>query len=520
MRRLVLVILIVAAVVAAASKARQRKGEFIAHQVEQMASSDTRAADEARMELQRCGPSAVRPVIRLLDHHDAEVRARAVRCLANIGHAAAAGPLFEHARAGDWFAADALAVLKHPRAREALAWAPALEGTRELRDLLGRLPAGGNTLAVEPDEPRTGSPRRPSWGATNRYPPGFDDSIAWRFQLAQSRLDEALRLYPLRVALLGKARLHELCGDHEAAASVYKEVLSDHPRDAEAREGLERAERLMGLARQMEALLPPAYRVRRIFEHESWRTPEGTYCVALISYPHSDLSLATWWPKLVVFRSAGSDMAKVSAVAPVGWRGYPPSVRVGLASAKREPSPLIVVVTGMADWYYGASRMLRLYRLSGGRLEQLRSVDSYRRPTVSDMDGDGRIEVVVWTMARSEQSGYSSPPWPVVCRVEGDRLVDCGHDCTRPFACAAPVLRDWAMSQNDAKCWESAGEAYEICGKRADAVAAYSRAETGYLRAARACESGRRKRPDLARAYRQMADRVRARRDRIKLGPA
>ena len=519
MRRVILVILIVAAVVAAASRVRRRKEDFIAHHVEQMASRDPGAADKARIELQRCGPSAVRPVIRLLDHQDAEVRARAARCLANIGHAAAAGPLFEHARGGDWFAADALAVLKHPRAKEALAWAPALEGDRLLRDLLGRLPAGGNALAVEPDAPRTGPPPRPSWDALYRYPPGLQDQVVPRFQLARSRLEEALSLYPLRIALLGRARLHELCGDHQAAASAYKEVLAEHPRDAEAREGLERAERLMGLARQMEALLPPAYRVRCIFEHESWRTPEGTYRVALISYPSGELSFETWWPKLVVFRSVDGNMAKISTVAPVGWGRYPPPVWVGLASARREPGPLVVVVASLNQWYWRGSGTLRLYRLSGGRLGDFRSVASKRCPTVSDIDGDGRIEVVVWTMARSQQQWYGAPPWPVVYRIQGDRLVDCGHECTRPFACVAPMLSQYAMSQNDAKCWEAAGEAYEIAGKRADAVAAYSRAETQYLRAARACESGRRKRPDLARAYRGMAERARARRDRIKLGP-
>jgi hypothetical protein len=96
----------------------------------------------------------------------------------------------------------------------------------------------------------------------------------------------------------------------------------------------------------------------------------------------------------------------------------------------------------------------------------------------------------------------------VVYRLEGNRLVDHTLEYPDVFARAAPGLRDYARENEDAKCWESAGEAYEIAGDRTQAANAYEHAERGYLKALREHPGNK--------AFREMADHVRARRERLQ----
>jgi len=93
-----------------------RKHVFIAGQVELLQSEDPGAAKAARNSLQRIGRSAVRPVCALLAHEDEQVRARAALALANIGHAAACGPLMQAAKRGDFAARIALTTRYRERA--------------------------------------------------------------------------------------------------------------------------------------------------------------------------------------------------------------------------------------------------------------------------------------------------------------------------------------------------------------------------------------------------------------------
>lgn len=483
MRRIIVAILVLAAAAGAAQHLRRRKRDFIAKQVELMSSSDRRTAGEARRTLQRCGPSAVRPVIALLDDPDPAVRARAAQCLANIGHAAAAGPLFEHAKAGDYPAARALVALKHPRAKEALAWPPAITGNCKLRETLHRLPAGGDRLPMELEEPCIPGRRpRHRWDEAAYTGLLGWDNLAGLFYEANHGLSQALQLHPLPTAILGMAKLHELCGDYEAAYGLYKELLSDDPHHPDGREGLARTERLLKMARQMEALLPPAYRVRQVLGHDAWKAPGETYRVALISYPHRELSFMTHWPKLVVYRFRGGEVVKVSSLPPVGWSRYSTqAIWVGLAYAKNEPAPLLVVVTGLGRWSYRSPKTLQLYRLRNGNLVRLARMSSTLRPTVCDLDGDGRVEILLWTWAPTIRAPWSVPPWPAVYRVQGDRLADCTGEHPRIFALAAPILRDLADEWDDCKCWEAAGRAFENCGELKKAIEAYEAAERGYL---------------------------------------
>jgi hypothetical protein len=96
----------------------------------------------------------------------------------------------------------------------------------------------------------------------------------------------------------------------------------------------------------------------------------------------------------------------------------------------------------------------------------------------------------------------------VVYRLEGNRLVEHTLEYPDVFARTAPGLRDYARDNEDAKCWESAGEAYEIAGNKTEAANAYENAERGYLQMLR--EHPARK------GFRQMADHVRARRERLQ----
>jgi hypothetical protein len=391
MRHIVIIILAAATVVGLARHVRQRKEEYIAREVRRMASSNHKVADEARSRLQRCGVSAVRPVAALLDDPSPAVRERAARCLANIGHAAAARSLFQHARAGEEPAAQAFAALKHPRTREALAWPKAVKGAQLLEELQHRLPAGGDKLAPEPGRHEAGDC-------------SGSDMVGWYAYQSAESVRAALRYHPLTDALTTMARLHELCGDYDEARALYAELLTDQPRSADARDGKQRTERLLGLAKQMQASLPLAYRVRRIFEHDAWKTPTGTYRVALISYPHGSLFFSTMWPKLVAYRFADGKATKLDSVAPMGWGRQSSPVWVGLASASREPQPLIVVATGLFS-YGDQDTRLQLYRLSEGQLERVGYNSSYRRPTVSDLDHDGRLDIVTWSPARADEWG-------------------------------------------------------------------------------------------------------------------
>lgn len=123
MRRVLPYLALVALAVGLVFVLRHRKRQFVAAHVELLQCEDAEEAKEARKRLQRIGRSAAPPVCAVLEHEDPEVRARAALTLANIGHAAACGPLMEAAKRGYFAAADALAFMKHPQAKKAPAWA-------------------------------------------------------------------------------------------------------------------------------------------------------------------------------------------------------------------------------------------------------------------------------------------------------------------------------------------------------------------------------------------------------------
>lgn len=504
MRRIVGVALLIVLAVVLLLVLRQRKRAFIAAQVELLQSDDPQEATAARKRLQRIGRSAVCPVCALLEHEDEEVRARAALTLANIGHAAACGPLTEAAKRGELPAADALAVMKHPEAREARAWAFCRLGDEAVDELRRRLPIGGGpptapcALRSPPRRPFQPVPRKQSawpgrgWSlfslATFARAGEQEASVAVVFQQpsVQGWYDRSLEVHPLPQAFIGLGRLQELRGDYARAAESYAAASELASGNETAREGRRRTERLAALAREMAALLQSGHRIDRILSHPSWSEGDTTHYVASTRGSYGPLRLVKGSGGIDLFRERRGRLEHLGVVPAFPtrqrrWAGMAAYVGV-VALDKGERAVLAVVVETQPipdryDYHLG------LHALRDGRLVKTLELASVGLPSVTDLDDDGDAELITWRWAvHYPISMARSVLWPIVRARVGDRYEVRTEQFPSLFEPVARELRlfELGYAPGDPKVSERLGRAYEILGETAEAIAAYERAERKY----------------------------------------
>lgn len=498
MRRVLVLMPVVGIAIVLGLGLQYRKQVFIAARVDLLSADDDGQAGAARQRLQRVGRSAVRPVCALLEHDDPEVRGRAALTLANIGHAAACGPLMEAAKRGDFPAADALAFMKHPRAREARAWAYWQLGDKafeesEIRSPVGRrLPTApcvywsaplwfGWQICVSGEWHTTILPvPAPDWRYVTRQ--------AW---LANSCYMQALEGSPLTGALIGRARVETQLGRYATAAELYARALDLSPASDVARKGKAEAEQLARLGAKMEALLPSAYRVHRILTHNTWRQDEATQRLAVITFPCWPWDFLSTAPKLVVFAERGGKLERAggaSTYSPREYTGRPAwdlETYVGLCVWEAgEPAGVMVVRSiehpggSMEDFQTRVSEMT-LYRLESGTLVEMLRLPSAAIPWVGDVDGDGDAEVVTWRDSRVEVWPTGPPlAWPAVHTLVSGRYEERTERFPALFAHFVPGLTrqdsHGLLGPGGLVCL---GRAYEILGERELALRTYERAE-------------------------------------------
>ena len=511
MRRIVGVVLLIALAVALLLVLRERKRAFVAEQVRLLQSSDSQEATEARKRLQRVGRSAVRPVCALLEHKHEDVRARAALALANIGHAAACGPLMEAAKRGDFPAADALDFMNHPRANEARAWVWCRLGDKSLDELKLRLPIGGRA----PTEPwaswgvRVGGPRRPfepmrrietlwpSWGwGWQPFPeftvvlqamPGEVVTTPRRQSTAAGCYARSLEAYPLPDAFMGQGRLEELVGDYPGAAESYAGALKLASESATAQRAEARAKRLAALARQMQALLPSDRPVQGISSHASWSEGDATYYVAVTVHSLNYAALRGIPASIALFQQRGAalrnlDAVRACAVAPgAKWRV---SAYADLVALHQGKAAALAVIADTAPTAPSPDYRLTLYGVADGALIKTLELQSAGLPCVTDLDDDGDAELITWRWALYyPQYRDASVLWPIVrTRVNG-RYEERTEQFPALFGPVAQALRqcEGVYAPKDPKVSEYLGRAYEILGETAEAIAAYERAERKYV---------------------------------------
>jgi len=344
---------------------RHRKRQFVAAQIELLQSNDTEQASQARKTLQRLGRSAVRPVCALLEHKDADVRAPAALTLANIGEPAACGLLMEAAKRGDFPAADALEFMKHPRAKEARAWAHCRLADMVFEEFQLRLPVSGRL----PTSPRVVWRDPMPWKPVVRetlYPIADEyeevDRPYWgdvqsEIKYADVYYTRAIQRCAIPDALIGQARIRALCGSYSEAAELSARALQQAPTDAAVRNIAAETERLATLRRAMQALLPDAYRIERTLTHPSWRQGDATYYVATATFAPARPSFLGVAAKLIPFREQHGELHPLPGVSPPTEEEL---LRSGLVSATytdlcvMEPgrAASVVVVRAATELYY------------------------------------------------------------------------------------------------------------------------------------------------------------------------
>ncbi len=535
MRRVVMYLAVLALAVALVFVLRARKRAFVAAQVEWLQSDNVQEAEEARKRLQRVGRSAVRPVCAVLEHDDEEVRARAALTLANIGHPAAAEPLLEAAKRGDFPAADALEVMKHPRAAEARAWAYSLLAMAALAELKSCLPVGGR--------PPT-APRR-SWSLPRQpFQPSTEEAVLWpdstqrfyehlgsllHFPTAPVRRQERpLEHFPFTEALLAAAEARELSGQYAAAAELYAEALALDAENDGARERKAEAERLVALAGRMEDLLPDAYRIDRILSHPTWREGEATYYVGAATWG----AVTRIWsvaPKLAVFRSEARDLRLTSTVptfatSEIGSRWNPPTACLGVVGpADGLPAKLVALRSAIVKrtprsrpapkpqpTYGEIAYDAILYRLEKGVLLKDLQLPSAAMPWVGDLDEDGDAEIVTWHHISRERWPVDRLPWPIVHTLVNGQYEVRSEKFPSLFEPVADVLAERErQDQLEPKFAKYLGRAYGMLGKPELAAAAYQRAADKHEEMAR--RLGAKGLADQARLHREAAAEVRER---------
>jgi len=511
MRRVVVFLALVALAVALLLVLRERGRAFIAAQVELLQSDDREEAEEARKRLQRVGRSAVRPVCALLEHEDQQVRARAALTLANIGHAAACGPLMEASKRGDFPAAHALEFMEHPRTEEAFAWVNCRQGDWAVAELQRRCPVGCRMPTAPWVWFRDGGRLfGPTWKWRIHWPCQVGESReggevnedAWRWMpYACSEADCSYSLsvlaQPLPEAWIGRARLRELCGDYAEAAEFYGRALELAPKSAVAQIGRKRAQGLVSLAGRMERLLPSGYQVGRILSHPTWRRGGATHYLGVISWLHESRSVLSMAPKLAVFVQQGERLTRTHTTAtfdaqelPHVWSRWDgPNTYVGMVVHKdgRPAEPVVIRAyrpRGMLA-LLGLSYDVFLYRLANGKMVKTLALPSAVMPWVADLDDDREAEIITFRHVSMAVPPRKPAPWPIVhTRVNGEYEARSGQ-FPSVFAVVAPILlareREAPMDPRIPHCL---GRAHEIIGKKGLAIAAYKRAEEKYRQTA------------------------------------
>ena len=507
MRRIMMYLAVVALAVALVFVLRARKRAFVAAQVELLQSDDRAQAEEARKRLQRVGRSAVRPIIPLLEHDDDDVRARAALTLANIGHPAAAGPLLEAARRGDFPAADALAFMKHPRASQARAWAYCRLGERALEEFTQRLPLGGRP-PTEPcvnwGEPR--APFRPHSCQMIEWPASLFEAYAYGSlsiedpRSADRPYRKAMQQTQLLEGIMGRARVRELCGEYQEAAEFYDQALAVAPGSKTAKARKADAERLAALVRSMQELLPRDYRIERVLTHPTWRKGSVSRHIGVASWAYRSYAVGSIAAKLVLFRDDGERLEKASVAPLFSLRELPraaylPPAYVDVIRPDATRSAEVVAIrAGLNRRYlwqrrrwtrrpwqppHGTYDML-VFRVEGQRLVKAFQASSVAMPWVGDLDNDDDPEIVTWRPTTLNISPYP-PLWPTVHTSVNGQYEDRTEQFPSLFEVIASVLAaKEAQYPRDPKLPDYLGRAYEILGKKEPALEAYRRAERKY----------------------------------------
>ena len=527
MRRVVAYLAVAAVAVALVFVLRQRKRAFVAAQVQLLQSDDPEEAAEARKRLQRVGRSAVRPVCALLEHEDEAIRARAALTLANIGHAAAAGPLMEAAKRGDYAAAEALAFLEHPRAPEALSYARARLASAQLDELHLRLPVGGRPPTEACADWR--EPAMPFQTPSRELVP-FPESLdrRWRTTVgldAPPQYVTQLEDDAVAERLIVAGRLKELWGEYYEAAVYYQQALGLEPESQAAREGAARTERLAPVKREVEARFPAAA-VSSVLEHPTWRQDDVTHYVCVLSWADIPSAGPTDRQLLVCRRSdpeaddgevVPTFQSRIFSTTEREWMRDPVAYVGTISLQQGDPAAAVLIRAFLPQ---GSSQDLAydvsLYRLDDGTLKQILRVPSTLMPWVGDLDEDGDAEIVTWQGIPAEpqarRRGFAH--WPVV-----RTLVDGHYEArTQSFPTiikdfVAAATRRGASLMDDGRGCDYLAYAYETLGETDLAISTYRAAELNYWqRAAELATKG-----SAAQARSHVARALEARHHRLRL---
>ncbi len=498
MRRAWVYLALVAVAVGLVFVLRHRKRAFVAAEVQLLQSDDSEEATQARKRLQRVGRSAVRPVCALLEHDDEEIRARAALTLANIGHAAAAGPLMQAARRGDSPAADALVFMKHPRSREARAWVYCCLADRHFEEFKLRLPTGERlptSLAVEWREPRRFQPVTCQMDYYYSKVCGFSrldwSDVLGELRYADHYYRQAIRHYALPEALIGRARVAALHGEHAEAAELYARALQQSPDDEAAREGQAEAQQLAELLPAMAAHLPSADHIERILTHPSWRTGDTTYYIALATFTRTGVRFFGIAPKLILFKQRRGELQKLSSIStyepPASGRSglvYPTYVELCITEPDR-PASMVVIrpveergEPRLSHW--GPIHELVLYRLKTDTLVEGVRFRSPRAPWIGDIDEDGDAEIVTWRWSAAAFVLSTRHIWPTVHSLVKGKYEDRTDQFPTLFADMAASMRaserddDDRLDQSDLS---QLARAYELLADAENAIETYQRLE-------------------------------------------
>jgi len=548
-RRLLSFAVLIAIAVGLIFLLRHRKRQFIAAQVVLLQSDDPDQATAARRRLQPIGRSAVRPVCALLQHKDADVRARAALTLANIGHPAACGPLMAAAKRGGFPAADALEFMKHPQASAARAAGFCWLGDTQSEELCRSLPGGSAPPAAawrrwqEPSQQF-----RPVACSSLEWPGAYgwsDHPLVWLRDAAleaELRYQHALETRRSPEALVGKARIGMLCGEYVAAASFYASALQWAPDSEAARAGQTEAEGLVALQGKMDEVSgwikpldgvlrgpprkhfgwPAFLDIGRILSHPTWRQGDREYRVAVAGGGVGDWSVLYEVPKLVLYSSRGQSLRQIGNPVPVfsmdelATTYYPPRAYAGLLEPGPGDDAAVVAVRPLDAWRLAPdSYGLSLYDLTERGLVQTLDVPSTFIPWLGDLDEDGDTEIVTWHCPTCDEEPPNRAPWPIV-----RTLVDGHYElASKPFPRLhqhlARVLaeREHRYPQ-DPHIADYLGRAHEITGETELAIAACQRAEQKYrAKAVLIAHKGQMRR---ARRHREAAEAVKQRRLRLQ----
>jgi tetratricopeptide (TPR) repeat protein len=346
---------------------------------------------------------------------------------------------------------------------------------------------------------------------------------------------EAMQHCRLPEAIMGQARVLELCGQYGSAAHYYGQALSANPGDEAARTAKTEAEERAALARRMEKLLPQGYRVHRILGDPTWRDGRMTYLVGVANQAPPQLEMGIGAGRLALFGREGDQLRKL-AVTPVfshrelTTAGYDPTAHVAAFTPQPGQRAMLAVIrAGLGgtlvwpNWWWRASPWwhpglcydMVLYSVERGHLAKTLQARSAAMPWVGDLDGDEDIEMVTWQEVSRELQQPDRVPWPIVRTLVKGRYEVRTEEFPMLFE---PVPRVLAKRKHryrsDPKLADHLGRAFEILGRREEAAAAYELAEQKYR--ATAERKAKKGEADQARLHTLAAEAVKHRRVRLE----